>query len=288
MNRGTALLCIFFSWQILHAQPAGNSLLWEISGNGMAESSYILGTMHVFDMDDFILADEVDSLIEHTQTTVLEMDLTDTMAIYNSVIQLLMPAGETISKYLTDAEYAKLDAYLTELMGTGLASFDNTKPIFVMSIVLMGGGSAGEDNSVDLYILDEADYADKKFGGLETFSQQLAMFDSIPYADQVRFIMDALEDANKGDDTRDALSDYYAKNDLNQLSTLVLADDPLMTAYSDVLLFNRNRNWIPVMEKYMQEGPVFFGVGAGHLVGPKGVLELLTQAGYTLTPILPK
>ena len=55
--------------------------------------------------------------------------------------------------------------------------------------------------------------------------------------------------------------------------------------YEDVLLSNRNQNWIPVMSKMMTTGPVFFAVGAGHLAGATGVINLLKKQGYKLTPV---
>ena len=58
-----------------------------------------------------------------------------------------------------------------------------------------------------------------------------------------------------------------------------------MAPYEELLLVRRNENWIPVMERIMREGSAFFAVGAGHLGGPKGVVNLLRQAGYTVEPV---
>jgi hypothetical protein len=63
------------------------------------------------------------------------------------------------------------------------------------------------------------------------------------------------------------------------------SEDPEIAGFEQILLINRNRNWIPVMERMMAEKPTFFAVGAGHLGGANGVLQLLKTAGYTVEPI---
>jgi uncharacterized protein YbaP (TraB family) len=58
-----------------------------------------------------------------------------------------------------------------------------------------------------------------------------------------------------------------------------------MAGYEDLLLINRNKNWIPVMEKAMSTQATFFAVGAGHLPGKDGIISLLRNAGYTVNPV---
>jgi uncharacterized protein len=60
---------------------------------------------------------------------------------------------------------------------------------------------------------------------------------------------------------------------------------PDMAGFEDVLLINRNKNWIPVMEKNMLQSGTFFAVGAGHLPGDDGVISLLRKSGYKVVPV---
>jgi len=55
--------------------------------------------------------------------------------------------------------------------------------------------------------------------------------------------------------------------------------------FNDILLNDRNANWIPVIEKVSSEQPTFYGVGAGHLAGEKGVIKLLRKKGYTVEAV---
>jgi uncharacterized protein YbaP (TraB family) len=82
----------------------------------------------------------------------------------------------------------------------------------------------------------------------------------------------------------DTLIYYYKQQNLDKLDAL-LNSDATTNQYRTVLLDNRNRNWIPIMQKKMAEKSMFFAVGAGHLSGPFGVINLLQDQGYKLSPI---
>jgi len=72
--------------------------------------------------------------------------------------------------------------------------------------------------------------------------------------------------------------------DMEGLAKLI-TEAPDMGGNAEVMIYRRNRNWIPVMSNYMKTSSCFFAVGAGHLGGEQGVIQLLRNAGYTVTPI---
>jgi uncharacterized protein YbaP (TraB family) len=76
----------------------------------------------------------------------------------------------------------------------------------------------------------------------------------------------------------------YLKQDLNKLGEL-MNDAELSPEFNANFLVKRNQNWIPQISKMVQEKPIFIAVGAGHLPGEQGVLKLLQEAGYTVSPI---
>ncbi|MBK6949221.1 MAG: TraB/GumN family protein [Haliscomenobacter sp.] len=76
----------------------------------------------------------------------------------------------------------------------------------------------------------------------------------------------------------------YKNQDIEGMQGMLGADKEI-AAFENLLLVNRNRKWIPIMEKMMSEKPTFFAVGAGHLGGPQGVVQLLRDSGYSLTPL---
>ena len=78
----------------------------------------------------------------------------------------------------------------------------------------------------------------------------------------------------------------YKSQDIEKLYNLSVDDESSVSAYMDLLLFKRNRNWVAQFPSIAKTGSTLFAVGAGHLGGEKGVLELLKKEGYTVRPLL--
>ena len=79
--------------------------------------------------------------------------------------------------------------------------------------------------------------------------------------------------------------DLYRKKDLDSLNKMINLDDSI-SDYEDLLLNNRNKKWIPEIIQQAKLEPTFFAVGAGHLAGEKGVINLLIKQGYTVSPVI--
>jgi len=123
-----------------------------------------------------------------------------------------------------------------------------------------------------------AEESNKPVGGLETIEYQISIFDSIPYED--------LKAGDTGDDQFAELVALYKNQDVAGLYNVMKTDDSI-DEFEDVLLVQRNKNWIPVMSNKMTAKRTFFAVGAGHLGGSFGVINLLREAGYTVTAVNP-
>jgi uncharacterized protein YbaP (TraB family) len=134
---------------------------------------------------------------------------------------------------------------------------------------------------MELY--DKANTSGKTVGGLETMAYQMSLFDSIPYKDQAQMLLDAIRGTSLESDMFEETVELYKHQDIEAMVAMVGESEE--GNYEDVLLNNRNHNWIPIMEKKMKKGSVFFAVGAGHLGGQEGVIRLLKKAGYELTPV---
>ena len=78
----------------------------------------------------------------------------------------------------------------------------------------------------------------------------------------------------------------YKSQDIEAMSRMLgSSDETDLAKYESMLITTRNSNWIPIMKKMMQEKVTFFAVGAGHLGGEKGVVNLLRKAGYKVTAL---
>ena len=140
--------------------------------------------------------------------------------------------------------------------------------------------------SYEFELLDMARKQNKTVAGLETAEYQMSMFDSIPYDVQARMLVASIqENDGSGDEEYRKMIDLYKAQDITAMGALITQEGDELANYEQLLLTNRNRNWIPVMARMMGTTPTFFAVGAGHLGGPKGVIALLRAAGYTVTSV---
>jgi uncharacterized protein YbaP (TraB family) len=116
---------------------------------------------------------------------------------------------------------------------------------------------------------------------------QMSIFDSIPYKLQAQQLVQYVNDYGKNDDNKEfeELITAYRNQELQKLEDLTKKGDASLDQFADVLLYNRNRNWVNKMETLMPEKSVVIAVGAGHLPGEFGVIKLLRKAGYKVEPV---
>ena len=115
----------------------------------------------------------------------------------------------------------------------------------------------------------------------------MSIFDKIPYQLQAEELIKSIKNNFKDDKIEiDLLLKTYTTKNLNEMQRL--ADDSknsIMKDYNNLLLNNRNANWIPLIERISKTKPTFFGVGAAHLYGNEGVISLLRRKGYNVQAI---
>ena len=119
------LLCLL-SISFTHAQDLENSLLWKISGNGLEQSSYLFGTIHI--TCDATLEDKVKKALDETTHLVLELDADDPSLQTKMLTGMYMKDGKTLKDYTTEKEYAKIDSLFKERMGFSVEMINNVKP----------------------------------------------------------------------------------------------------------------------------------------------------------------
>lgn len=260
-----------------------NSLLWEISGNGLEASSYLFGTFHA--VCDGSLSGKVRNAMDKSKVVVLEVDMDD-INMSAASVNFLMMKDKTYQDLLSEEEYSKLKAYFKDNSGIEITQLGNVAP-FYLSVATLPSWLGCEMESIDMSVVNRASYNNKEILGLETIDSQFGIFQTIPYQAQVD---DLMRQVNLGWDDYIEKSDQmlatYRQEDIQRLYDDMLADETeLVTKYLDLFLFDRNKAWIPNIESISKEQSAFYAVGAGHLAGEEGVINLLRQKGYTLTPI---
>ena len=272
-------------------KPLENSLLWKIEGNGALENSYLYGTIHMINENDFFLPKGTMSAIDQTDQMVFEIDMNE-MNDMGSMMGLMSKAfmndGKTISDLLSAEDYKLLEDKFAKL-GLPMMMLERIKPAFLTVFAYdidPNGMQNGSIKSYEMEFFEMAKNASKPVSGLETLEFQMSVFDSISYEDQAKMLVDALKAGDAENDDFKVMTEMYTTQNINAMVEMI-DDDEMMggEGNNDILLTGRNKNWIPVMSDLMKTQKVFFAVGAAHLAGKTGVIHLLRKEGYTLTPI---
>ena len=263
------------------AEAQDQSLLWKITGNGLKNPSYLFGTIHIM-CGDYMLDEKVTTAITDTEQIYLEIDMDDP-ALAGKMQKLVINKDmKNFSDELDEDEKKKLNDFLIEHYNAGLEQFGVLKPFALMSMILVKRISCESAKGMEDLIQSAAQKDNKEIKGLETVEFQMGLFDSVPLEDQMVWIMDLLEDDYPDD--YDDLMTAYINEDLDQLE-LLMAESPGMENYLEMLLYKRNKNWVPLISQISKAKSTFYAVGAGHLTGDQGVVSLLKAEGFTVEPI---
>jgi uncharacterized protein YbaP (TraB family) len=261
---------------------ANTQLLYQISGNGLKQNSYLFGTIHTMPKEDFEMPKKVMDALKSCATIALEIDIDMSMSEKIEIAKMTMiPNGETLKNYMADTSYVKLKSYCIDSLGWKESKFEqyaHLKPFFFSSLVLQE--KIGKQKSFEMEFDKLAKKYKKPLIGLETVMYQMETIDRISIKDQVQF-MDDFSNMSEFD----VLFKLYEKEDINGLYNLIAAETDMLPEFNHWFLDVRNANWIPVIEKQISNEATFIAVGAGHLGGTNGVLELLKKQGYTITGI---
>ena len=268
------------------------ALLWKISKDNMDNPSYLYGTIHIIPSEEYFLPTGTLEAIGNSERMVFEIDMKEMNDIGKQMSLLagaFMKDGLTLKDLYTDEEY-KIVKDNFDKMGIPLFFMERLKPmlltIFASGDIDPTSLQSGKSKSYEMEFLELAESSKIKTGGLETMDYQMSLFDSIPYSDQAEMLLESIQLSDEDNASFQAMIDVYKNQDIEAMQTMFEEEDGGIEGHEDILLINRNRNWIPVMKDFMKEGTVFFAVGAGHLAGKEGVIHLLRKAGYKLEPVL--
>jgi len=260
-----------------------NALLWKISGKDLSKPSYLYGTIHMICATDFVISDSLKSAFNRADKIYLELDMDDP-TMDAKMLRLSVNKGRKLSDIFSKEDYAKLNTFFRDSVGMPLALLNPLKPFTLLSLIYLKGLPCTQQESYEMNFVKMAKEQHKEINGLESLEDQFAVFDNIPEKDQAKMIMDLVNNFHeqKGEFER-MVANYKAQN-LNALQDEI-EQSPDMKGQEEALLINRNKSWIPRMEGAMHANAILFAVGAGHLGGDFGVIKLLRDKGYKLTPV---
>ena len=268
-----------------------SALLWKIEGNGLNQPSYLFGTIHLIDKESFFWPKGVLGAFEEAEKVSFEVDLDDMFDIGKAMgmmTKAFMTDGKTLKDLYSEEDYNLIKTHF-EGLGMPMMLLERIKPMFLTVFasgdVEMGKGLGEQESTksyeMELYTL--AQESNKDVSGLETMEYQMSVFDSIPIEVQGQMLLETIKSDEEDDSFKEMVKIYTSQN-INGMVTM-MSEDEGISGFEDVLLYTRNRNWIPIIAEKMKETQHFFAVGAGHLGGQYGVIDLLKKEGYELTPL---
>lgn len=269
-----------------------NSIFWQVSGKDLSQPSFLFGTFHLMG------STYVDSLVHvvekfsESKALVGELLLDSTMTVKMMVSARLHET--TLDKLLKPEDYKAAAAWLKDLSGYDLKLFNGMNPmtiqIFLMTMLQQkyfpSNGPA--DIPMDLYFQQRGKKELKVLIGLESFEVQMnALFNQFSLERQAEMLMEFVHEKDKAKDELLAMNKSYRNGNLKELEEL-LTLQTYSEEESKVMLDDRNKKWFEILPAIMKEQQTFVAVGALHLSGKNGLINLFRNAGYTVTPLRSK
>lgn len=265
------------------AQKLENTLLWKVEGEGI-KPSWVFGTIHIMPQADFEVHPKVSEAIGKADQMALEIDMSDP-GIQGKMMQNAAMKGNTTLKELLDEEtYVLLDTMLQQSLGASIVFMNRFKPL-VVSTFLIPRLIDGQPANYEMVLVQEAKKQGMSVKGLEALEDQMAVFDLISYQSQADDLADMIHKEEEMKEMYTTMVGHYKSENLNALYKMMV-DYMEDEEERRVMLDNRNINWIPVIKEYSADVSTFYGVGAAHLPGEKGLIKLLRDAGYKVTPVM--
>jgi uncharacterized protein YbaP (TraB family) len=260
---------------------AENSTLWEVSGNGLTQPSYIAGTCHIMCSQDFEIKPKVMKALEKSDNLVMEINYTDPAEM--TAMQKMYQTDKKLSDQLSPEEAKELDKILADY-GTDLKKMDNSSSQALYALISMKAIPCPQ-TEVKLYeieLLKNALKSKKKVFGLEKVEDQMT---SINKAYDLKAVIQQLKMGKEYEILLKKMITAFKKEDVQSLYTL-FKDDKMMNAEQEkAMLTDRNKNWAEKMPEMMKKESAFFAVGGAHLMGENGIIQLLRSKGYTVKPV---
>lgn len=283
MNR--FLLFSFILW-CGHSVAQEKSLLWEITGPGLKQPSYLFGTIHIIPKKDYFFTETMEEKFNACQTLVLEVDinmsLNEQLALAK---QMLLPDDNTIQHYLNEEQYKLFTSYLLDSLHVKPGKFkkvERVKPFFAFALVAKD--LLGNVKFYEKELNKKAKKRKMKIVGLEKIQDQLDLVNKMTIREQLEASYQSTGSSYELMESFNQLLATYKSQDIDSLYDM-MKEEGGMENFEQTFIIDRNRKWIPVIEKLISKQPSFIAVGAGHLAGEQGVIPLLREQGYSVLPV---
>ena len=252
---------------------------------------YLAGSFHMLRASDYPLPDEFLRAYKDSRKIIFEIPPGETespeymgkflsVAIYND--------GTTLKEHITTAAYAKAESFCKE-RNYPLEQYQLFKPAFlVMTLTVSEMNKIGVDSSkgIDSFFKEKAIQDGKATGSLETVDQQISLLSSTDASLGSDQIIESIEELKKIEGILGELLAVWRKGDETKMEELYIKDLKLYPQLYQTLMVDRNNKWVRNIESYLNgSGNTMVVVGAAHLVGVDGLVNLLRKRGYKVVKL---
>ena len=280
------------------ALSANAQLLWKVSGNGLTQPSYIIGTHH---LAPFSIMDSIAGLqkaMKETQQVYGELKMSEMQSpvTMQKMQQVMMIANDsTLSTLLSPEDFATANKFCKENLMVDLNMAPKLKPAFLLNNVVVMAyvkhiGKFNPQEQLDTFFQSQAIQNGKKVDGLETAEFQFnLLFNGSSLQRQAQLLMCTLNHIETEVENLKKLTNAYMNQDLNTM--LKISEErkgnqcDALPGEEDTMIYNRNKAWAEKLPAIMKAAPTFVAVGALHLPGEKRLLNLLKRQGYTVEAV---
>lgn len=291
--RGICLTFLVFGFVATSfGQKKYQSLLWEITGNGIEKPSYLYGTMHVSSKVAFYLGNPFFDALESVDQVALELEpeLWFDEVLGGDFMTNALGSMNGGGYYGYDEAWNNFEGNYDIEINTNLLiqSIFKQDPEMANQLLFRfydPSGNFEEDTWLDMYIYQSAKKLGKSTLGLETFEESMEMLtksqeESKDEENPARSLTneERMEIPLK-------IESAYRNGDLDLLDSLSKLTSP--PSYLKYILIERNKNFVRGLDSLIRQKPIFAGMGAAHLPGDEGCIEMLRELGFTVRPIAP-
>jgi uncharacterized protein YbaP (TraB family) len=286
--RRVLILTVSLAWLAIgHGIDAQEkTFLWEVSKDN--HSIYLLGSIHYLRKENFPLHKSIIDAFDASKRIVLEIDLnrvSPDVAQRVTLEKALYRDGQTLRQNISQETYQLAEQHAAKL-GIDMKVMGPMKPWFVaLTLVAIKFQQIGLDPNlgVDHYLAERAKSSGKSTSGLETLEFQIGLLDQMSQRDQESLLRETAVELDLLDTNINQIVQAWLKGDGQSLEALLLAGMKEYPEVHEKIIVERNRRWVPQIEKiFAQGGGAMVVVGAAHLVGKDGVIEMLKARGYSL------
>ena len=264
-------------------QKESSSLLWEISGKTLSKPSYVFGTFHLMCAADFSIGSVLSEKLNSTEQFFGEIDMSKPNWQTEMAMSLIMK-DQTIEGLMGKLDFEKANGKFKEITGMELTMLNNLKPFMSLSLLTLNTIPCSDKIQPETMFINMVNQRNTPVFGLETIADQMNAINTQPLDSQIISLKKMIFNF---DSVKIEMCKMIAVYQLKNVDSLYnyMKQNGADGEFEQELLIKRNQKWIPAILKAINQKSSFFAVGAGHLGGETGVLNLLRKEGYLLKAI---